>query len=216
MTELTDYQKKVYNCFLKHSRNGLPYKPRIDFSDLSENYVTDLLKVSSFLEKYPNIKWDEYFGAPRLLHPDEKCPNLGFFYTRSAIKSYNLLKKKEEMQNPKKQLKDIKRGFKFIAKFCIANNIKFEDYINHYTGLVPSWVLHHKKREINIYCLMGYSDVLKHLSKMEQDEKEIYEVENLYELIGNAKMTYVNSKDIHPILSLTIKKLSIYVKKSLQ
>ena len=63
---LTDRQKNVYNCFLKHYRNGEPYQPRKDFSKIDDALATDICRMSNFFDKFPQIDWNEYFGAPEI------------------------------------------------------------------------------------------------------------------------------------------------------
>ena len=63
MINLTDFEKKIYNCYLKNYRKGQPYKPRQDFSNIDRNVAAYLQKISYFLKKYNHIDCFEYFEA---------------------------------------------------------------------------------------------------------------------------------------------------------
>jgi hypothetical protein len=97
---------------------------------------------------------DDFFGASKILHPDEPVPPLKFFIGRAAIKNYSLAQKQKIDQSPEKQLDSIKEGLGFIAKFCIDNQIFLEQYINFKIGNGPAWLEHYRTKSINPYCLM--------------------------------------------------------------
>ena len=105
---ITNFEKKIYNCYLKNYRKGQPYKFRKDFSDLEPNNAAYLQKISYFLNKYNHIDCEEYFDAFNALHPEEKYPPLNYFYSRGALKTYALYKKQQEDRNPEKQFDKIK------------------------------------------------------------------------------------------------------------
>jgi hypothetical protein len=59
MSNLTDLNKRVYNCYLKNYRQGEPYRPRKDFSNINPNIATSIIKISNFLTKFPHIKCEQ-------------------------------------------------------------------------------------------------------------------------------------------------------------
>lgn len=212
---LNDKQKNVYNCFLKHYRNGEPYQPRKDFSTLPVNTISEIIRVSNFLQKFPHIDWNEFFGATRLLHPDEKCPPLSFFLTRAAIKVYNLYKQKQELRDPKNQFEEIKKGMHFIGMFCLKNRIPLSAYIHHTDGLMPTWIKHYREHNINPYCLMELGDVLSSIYTLEKDQRELY-IKNLSENISKMKMDYFHSEETKNFVRASTKKIDDFLNLHLQ
>ena len=56
MEELTENQQKIYNLYLKHlalSQNR-PYNKRKDFSNISDDIKTDLVKLDLFFQRNPD------------------------------------------------------------------------------------------------------------------------------------------------------------------
>jgi len=212
---ITQKHKNIYNCFLKHYRNGEPYKPRQNFDDLDPQTLTSLLKLHNFLEKFDHIDWNEFFGAPRSLHPDEKCPHLEFFLSRAAIKAYSLFKQKQELRNPASQLEDIRKGMSFIGMFCLKNGIKLEEYLTHKEGLMYSWTKHYREHHISPYCLMELGDVLSLIFGLETDEEKIY-IKDLGDNIGKMKTLYYNSPETKDFIKKATKKVKEFVDNHLQ
>ena len=213
--QLTEREKNIYNCFLKHFRNGEPFKPRKNFDDISLSTLTDIKKVSRLLEKYQYISWDEYFGSTRLLNPDEKCPNLNFFTTRFAIKSYNLLKKQQENRNPDLQFEEIKNGMHHIGMFCLKNKIPLNQYTNHKTNLMYSWIRDYQEHKINLYCILELGDVTNQLISLSEDEKELY-ANDILKTISASKLRYHNTSTVKTYVKESHKKIETFLKKHLQ
>lgn len=211
---ITDFEKRIYNCYLKNCRYNLPYQPRKNFDDLDKNTLAYLNKLSLFLKRYNHINLDDYFTAFRELHPDEKYPPLSFFVSRLALKHYSLYKKKQEDQNPEKQFDKIKEGFKFIGMFCLENKIPLEKYLYHKTGYMVSWLNHYREHRINPYCLMELGNVMGVLDSLQKDEVSLF-AENLDSNLIAFKTRYNQStktKEYVKNLTETIKK---FVKKEL-
>jgi hypothetical protein len=213
--QLTEREKNIYNCFLKHFRNGEPFKPRKNFDDISPAIATDIKKICRLLEKYQYINWDEYFGSPRLLNPDEKCPNLNFFTTRYAIKSYNLLKKQQENRNPDLQYEEIKNSMRHIGMFCLQNKIHLNEYVNHKTNLIYSWIRDYQEHKINLYCILELGDISGQLHKLSEDEKELYANE-ISKNISTAKIRYHNTPTVKSFIKESHEKIKTFLKKHLQ
>lgn len=65
MEELTENQQKIYNLYLKHlalSQNR-PYNKRKDFSNISDDIKTDLVKLDLFFQRNPEINEDLFFKS---------------------------------------------------------------------------------------------------------------------------------------------------------
>jgi hypothetical protein len=211
---MTEFQKAIYNCYLRNYRHGEPYRPRQNFDNLDENSKSYLVRLSNFFGKYPQIKINDFFEAPRLLHPDEKYPNLAFFLSRPAIRTYTMAFRKQEERNPMEQKDEIKKGFHFIGMFCLKNKIYLNSYIEHKTGLMYSWMKHYNEHDINPYCIMELGDVMSQIYRMPEDERELYAKE-ISENFGKMKQKYHNSPEIKDFVQAVTKKIEDFVKKSL-
>ena len=214
MTQITDIEKKIYNLYLKHSRKGLGYKTRKDFSDMDENVCTSLIKISKFLKTYNHIDWNEYFESYGELHPSEKYPNLNFFTSRLALKNYSLYKKQKELRDPENQLDDIKLSMRFIGLFCIENKIELKKYIFHKTGYTYSWLNHYREHRINPYSLMELGDIVLVLDNLENDIKTLF-ASNLDKNLIAFKTRYQNSQKTKSYVKELTSVIEKFVKKEL-
>lgn len=215
MLILTDFEKNIYNCFLKHSRKGQPYQPRKDFSSMDQNTIVLLKKISNFLSKYPHIRLEDYFKAPFLLHPDDEYPRLNFFTTLAATKQYSLFKKQQEDEDPENQFDQIKDSFHFIAMFCLENKIPLEKYSSHRTGYMYSWLNHYREHRINAYSIMEIPNIFNVLSSLPQDEVELF-VKNLDEKFIAFKTRYLTSTKTKELVHQATKKIQNFLKNNLQ
>ena len=213
--QITEIEKNIYNCFLKHFRNGEPFKPRKNFDDVSLLVLSDVKKVSRLFEKFQYINWNEFFGAPRSLNPDEKCPNLNFFTTRAAIKSYNLYKKQQENRNPEHQLDEIKNGMHHIGMFCLKNKIHLNEYVQHKNQLLYTWIKDYQEHKINLYCILDLGDISSQLNRLTEDERELY-ANDILKSIGTAKLRYHNTPTVKTYVNESHKKIETFLKKHLQ
>jgi hypothetical protein len=214
MIILTEFEKNIYNCYLKNSRKGQPYQPRKDFSDLDPNIIALLKKISYFLSKYPHIRLEDYFKAPNYLHPDDQYPKLNFFTSLAATKQYSLFKKQQEDEDPETQFDKIKDSFHFIAMFCLENKILLSEYANHKTGYMLSWCNHYREHRINPYSLMEIPNIFNVISNMPKDEVELF-IKNLNEKLIGFKTRYMNSPKTKILVKEATKKIEDFLKKNL-
>lgn len=210
MINLTDFEKRIYNCYLKNSRYGQPYQPRKDFSDIDPNTAAFLQKISYFLKTYPHIKVEEYFEAPIFLYKDEKYPTLKAFTLRSALKNYALYQKQKEDRNPESQFEEIKEGFRFIGLFCVGSNIYLSQYLNHKTSYMHTWLNHYREHKINPYCLFELGNVMSVLDQIPKDELSLF-TQNLYENILAYKNRYANSLKTQKYCKEIVKRVSDFI-----
>jgi hypothetical protein len=215
MLNLSDKEKSIYNCYLKFSRKGQPFNPRKDFTDLDDNTIVSLKKIAIFLSRYPHIRMEDYFNAPTELHPDEKYPSLAFFTTLAATKNYTLFKKKQEDEDPEKQIDLIKESFRFIGMFCLENNIPLEKYLTHKTGYMLSWLNHYREHRINPYSLMEINGLYESLSTLPKDEVELF-AKNLNENFVAYKNRYNSSQETKTLVKEATNKIKIFIKNNLQ
>jgi len=214
LNTLNQYEKDIYNCYLKNVRRGQPYNVRKDFSDMSPDIIVYLKKLSSFFYKFKHIKIDDFFAAPSIIHPDEKCPPLNFFITRPAIKLYSLSIQKMEDESPENQLDNIKESLRFIAMFCLKNKIQLEDYLYHKTSNMPTWMQHYREHHVNPYTMLELGDINKFKS-MNEEERIIWS-SDFFTKIDKFKTRYHNSEKTKTFLKEGVKKIKEFLKKELQ
>ena len=214
MSNISQYEKNIYNCYLKHFRKGQPYQSRKDFSDISPIIVVQLRRLSSFFSKFPHIKCDDFFGAPNVLHPDEKCPPINYFTTRPAIKTYSLAFKKKEEESPEKQLEQIRESFHFIAMFCLENKIQLDRYLNHKTRSMPSWMQHYRDHHVNPYALLELGDISQ-FKTMNEEERVIWSGD-FFNSIDSYRSRYYNSPKTQTFVKTAVNKIKEFLKKELQ
>jgi hypothetical protein len=207
LSNLNQTEKNIYNCFLKHYRNGQPYQPRKDFSDLDSTTIVALKRLNTFFQKFPHITYEDFFGSPRTLHPDEKCPHISFFTTRPAIRTYSLAMKKKEDESPEKQLEKIRESFHFIALFCLRNKIGLNQYIKHKTHNMPTWMQHYREHNVNPYALLGLSD-FNNFGMLEEDQRKLWSGDFLRKLV-HIKVVFILVRRQKPLYTKHLKKLKI-------
>ena len=215
MDSLTEKEKRIYNSYLYHSRYGQPVKMRKDFSDMDQNTIVLLKKLSYFFHRYPHIDIDDFFKAPIVIHPNEQYPKLSSFINLSATKTYSLFKKQEEDADPEKQFDKIKEGFRFIGMFCLENKINIDQYPNYKTGYMHSWLNHYREHRINPYCLMEMNNIFSILTSLEKDEVELF-AKNLNEKLVAYRTRYMNSNKTKELVREATKKIKEFLKKNLQ
>lgn len=209
---ITEKQKQIYNCYLKHSRKGQPYNLRKNFDNLSDQLKIDLYKLQNFFNKFKQIKMDLFFESFAFVYPDDVYPSLSFFCTRKAIKCYSLYKEHQENQSPDVMLEEIKKSIIFIGSFCMRNNIPMQKYLNHKTLCIPTWIKHYKEGNINIYSVisLGYSN---ELNSLQEDERELW-VPNLLGNMTSYKIRYNNCKSKSKI-TMWLETTENFIKKNL-
>lgn len=209
---ISTFEQQIYNCHLKHFRNGGGWKPRKDFSDISDSVKLNLSKLNHFFAKFKHISPDDFFAAPRILHPEEPTPSLKFFTTRAAIKTYTLSQKQKINQSPEKQLDNIKKGLEFIIKFCLEKQISLEEYILFKEDHNFVWLEHYRTYQINPYCLMEILDFTQ-LSNMTQDA--IWEP-NLVDHFFAFRNRYHLSSQVKTLIKEATSKIRLLLKNNIQ
>ena len=210
MTELTDFEKRIYNCYLKNFRKGQPYRPRKDFSDINPNILVSIKKISYFLNKFPHIKPEEYFEAPNVIFNDDKYPPLNFFTGRTALKNYSLYQKQKENRNPEEQFEEIKKSYQFIALFCVGSKIELNKYLSYKVASIYCWINHYREHRINPYCLFEIGDIMYHLNSIPEDELNLF-AQNLNDNIVAYRNRYSNSIKTQNYCKEIIKRISKFI-----
>jgi hypothetical protein len=214
MINLTNFEKQIYNCYLKNFRKGEPYKIRKDFSNINPNIAVYLQKIGNFLTKYPHINVNEYFEAPNSLYKDEKYPPLKSFISRTAIRDYSLYQKQKQDKNPENQFEEIKNSFRFIGMFCVDKKIPFNKYLTDKSGCIYSWLNHYREHRVNPYSLFEFGNVISTLDDIPKDELSLF-AQNLQENIIAFHNRYKNSPKTKQYCQTIYKKVSDFVEKEL-
>jgi hypothetical protein len=192
----------------------MPYQPRKDFSNISPTIIGQLRKLNSFFCQFPHITVEDFFGAPRELHPDENCPPLQFFITRPAIRAYSLVMKKREDNSPEKQLDKIKESFHFIAMFCLKNRIQLDQYLSHKTKSMPTWMQHYREHHVNPYALLELGNIDRFRTMNE--EELVFWSGDFFDKIDTYKTRYFTSDRTKALVKEAVRKIKEFLKKELQ
>lgn len=211
---MTDLEKQIYNSYLATTRSqqDKPFKLRKDFNNFKD--IALVQRLSSFFKRYPHIKPEAFFKAPYEIYPDTTHLDLSYFLTRAAIKSYSLYQQKIKDVSPDLQIEDIRKSLQYIGSFCLKNKIFLEDYLNHKTGCIYSWMMHYREHYINIYSLFELGDIVSFLNKITNEEKRIF-VDDLQKTIGTFKVRYHNSKTTKLLVKEGTNKIKNFLKENL-
>ena len=158
---MTDYEKLIYNTFLRVSRTAQdkPFKYRKSFSGFEKtaNYVY-VHKIRNFLSTYKHVDLEAFLLSPYTIYPDEGYFDLKFYTTQKAIKAYTLYKQKQENADPdsEEQIKYTTDSIYYIYQYCKDNKLDVDKYLTHKTGTANTFLLHLKENQINIYSLFGF------------------------------------------------------------
>jgi hypothetical protein len=154
---ISEFEKQIYNNHLVVSRKvkNEPFKIRKDFSNLEEDKVISLQKLSKLFNSYPNLIQEDFFMAPHKIYPDESYYPLEFYTKPKAIKCYTDYVKQLEIQDPDSpdSLRRLAESLKFVSRYCIENNLQFSEYEINIEGTMPCFVEHLKSHKINYYTL---------------------------------------------------------------
>ena len=87
--EITDYQKIIYNTFLKvyAKVQNRGYKKRLDFDSIDDKTKNILQKLEQFFNEHKEIQVEDFFRAGYAVTHRQYLP-LEFFITFKAIACY--------------------------------------------------------------------------------------------------------------------------------
>jgi hypothetical protein len=122
--------------------------------------------------------------------------------------------KKKEDESPEKQLDKIKESFHFVAMFCLKNRIQIDDYLNHKTRSMPTWMQHYREHNVNPYALIGLGN-LDRFRMMNEEERIIWSGD-FFDRIDSYKTRYYTSEKTKTLVKEAIKKIKEFLKKELQ
>lgn len=215
MAEITETEKLIYNKYLATSRSSLgrPFKLRKNFEEfeLDGNYLY-IKKLNLFFNNHKNINMDDFFKAPYIIYDNvETSFDLKFYISRKALKLYVLYqtKKLNDPVDSLNQLFFIKKSLEYILKFCKKNNLNIDEYTNHKTNDMYSFILHLKEHKISIYVLFGFEDAEPKLKAL-GDEMMAFIFGNLKNKFDIFRTRFYTSKKAKILVKEGIKKLAVH------
>lgn len=210
--------QNIYNIYLRASRTvkGKPFKYRKNFDDFPVKDGILLKRIHNMLMRCPHIDPAEYFEASFKLNPDIEHIPLDHFATMAGVKAYNQYQSQKELLPPDSddQLESVQQSLKFIAEFCITNSIPVSAYITHKPKATYSWMQHLKRRKINLYVLMEFSDLHSIISSTPEDEVSFL-IDNLSSKYEYFKLQYSKSKAMRHLVKQGITRISHFVDNNL-
>ena len=198
---MSEDEQRYYNLYLRISRSARdkPYKLRKDFSnfdktDQGKANLVAIKRIAVLFRKFRHIDPEKYFKAPFDLYPDTDYFDLAFFASRKAIKAYTITinKAREESPDTEDQINFIKQSLRFMALFCIKENIPLSGYIRYKKGATYSWMKHVKQHDVSIYALLEFIETHDIISKTPKDEIDLF-LPNIANKIGAFKSRYRSS-----------------------
>lgn len=207
----------MFNKHLAVSRSekNKPFKVRRDFSNILNTDKHKFLKrISILFKKHPEINPDFFFKAPYKLYPDVEYFGLDYFSTMRAVKAYTTYKKQVFIQDPDSQIEQVKESLKFIAHFCIENNLYFHQYPYHRTTDLFTWMQHYKQNKINAYSVMEFPNIFSSVKSLAEDIQKIF-VSEFVEQFQNLHSSYNKSQELKPYIQKAIPALSNFVERQL-
>ena len=217
LNQLTELEKLLFNKHLAVSRSerNKPFRIRKNFTDVANTDKHKFLKRLSILfQKHPEINPDLFFKAPYKLYPDVQYFGLDYFSTMRAVKAYTTYKKQVFLQDPDSQIEQVKDSLKFIAHFCIENNLYFHQYPYHRTTDLFTWMQHYKQSKINAYSVMEFPNIFSSVKSLAEDIQKIF-VSEFVEQFQNLHSSYNKSQELKPYIQKAIPVLSNFVERQL-
>jgi hypothetical protein len=201
---MTDYEKLIYNTFLRVSRTAQnkPFKYRKSFSGFKKtgNYVY-VHKLRNFLNTYKHVDLEAFLASPYKIYPDEGYFDLKFYTTQKAIKAYTLYKQKQENADPdsEEQIKYTTDSIYYIYQYCKDNKLDVDKYLAHKTGTTNTFLLHLKENQINIYSLFGFPN-FNEISKSVDASVTEFMFPDFYKKIDSFRLKLYNSKKLRDVV----------------
>lgn len=200
MDSLTDLEKLLYNKHLAVSRSvkNKPFKFKKDFSDvIGTNKQTFLKRLSVLFKKHPDIDFAMFFEAPYKLYPDVGYFDLEYFASMRAVRAYTTYKKQLFLQDPDQQTQKVQDSLRYIAQFCVKEQIYFHQYQYHKTADLFTWMKHYKENKINIYSIFGFPNIFSSVKALAEDVQKFF-VGEFVDQFQTLHTLYNNSTKLKP------------------
>ena len=216
-SQITNLEKLLYNKHLAVSRSekNKPFKLKKDFSDIVNTEKHKYLKrISVLFTKHPEINPDLFFKAPYKLYKDVQFFGLDYFSTMRAVKAYTTYKKQLFLQDPDSQIEEVRESLKFIANFCIENNLYLHQYLLHRSTDLYTWMQHYKQNKINAYSIMEFSNVFSLIKDISEDLQQFF-IREFVEQFQKLHSLYSTSAVLKPYVKKALPILSNFVETQL-
>lgn len=88
----TDFEKSVYNAYLKESREAknLPFRKRKNFQKVNNTIALCIKKLALFFLNNKDVSVFDFFKAPYSVYAEGEYFDLKFFTSQKAIKVYKI------------------------------------------------------------------------------------------------------------------------------
>ena len=204
---ITAFEKQIYNNHLVASRKakGEAFQVRKDFSDLEEDKITNLQKLSKLFDTYPNLVQEDFFMAPHKIYADSEWYPLEFYTGRKAIKCYTQYMKMLEIQDADSpdSLRRLMESLKFVYEYCKVKGLQLCEYELNIEGSMPCFVDHLKNHKINYYTLHALT-----FSKPPLESRILdFIFPDFYEVFQKTKNKFFTSKKMKEFAKLAKTKL---------
>ena len=152
---LSEFEKSIYNEYLRAQRKNKPFTARKNFDDLDDETIVALKQLGSFFSTFSNIKIKDFFDAG---FKDNEFQPIAFFKTMRAIKIYKLYID-HKLANVDEQwvINFVKESLLFIFSFCKQNNVQTGEYLNLVAPSgIPWFIIHLKEFKICLYSVLDF------------------------------------------------------------
>ena len=208
---LNDFEKRIYNEYLRSSRvaAGQPYRLRKNFDDVDPSTELYVKRVSRVLNKFTNMSMQDFFRAPYVVYGAGERFDLKFFTSPRALKTYTLYIQQEVDADPDSGvvMQRVMNSLQFLKEFCVTHQITPEAYAAHQTNSMPTFLVHLKERKISTYVMLELPNTCAHLKKIEADVLKFMFGEKFYVNLNIYKTRYFASKSCKMLVREGLKKI---------
>lgn len=208
---LNDFEKRIYNEYLKSSRTaaGQPYRLRKNFDDVDPSTELYVKRVARVLNKFTNMSMQDFFRAPYAVYGSDERFDLKFFTSPRALKTYTLYIQQEVDADPDSHvvMQRVINSLHFLKEFCTTHQITPEAYSSHVTNNMPTFLMHLKERKISTYIMLELPNTNTHLKKVEADVIKFMFGEKFYANLNIYKTRYFASTSCKLLVREGLKKI---------
>ncbi len=211
---MTDFEKAVYNTFLRTSRveQNKPFRYRKNFDNFeSTGDYPYVKKLSNFFNKFSHIRMNDFFVAPYRVYTDSvEAFDLKFYMTPRATKLYGIYMEQLDSENPDTDyhIEFIKESLLYMFKFCRDNQLTFNEYKEHTSGDIKTLLMHIRDKNVSPYAVFGIGDLGDILTGYSSDFLDFIAGKNFSERVDLYRSRYYNSRKAKHITEQGITKLT--------
>jgi hypothetical protein len=144
--------------------------------------------------------------APYMVYGKDENFDIKFYTTQKAVGVYSIYIKKIMESDPNEILDRIVNGIKFIKKFCSEQNISVTKYVEHQTGLYPTFILHLKQFIYPLYIIFYLPKGEEIFRKIPLGERIFLFSDNVYENISELSRKVKMSSNADKLLTTWVNK----------